>query len=179
MTVLVRTSAHFECTETAKRGDIHMSAGFTLDFCDDYIWIRHPAGYCITPESQQRIWAAIGEARKAYDCPLVLEETPETPECSMSKQDAFKSAMQAASAARDLRMACLYPGYLQQRHPGRILFQPRRGAGMARHRTVRAYQLTGRRECAGTARAFRPCARTGVRRVAGREWRCPPHRNVF
>ena len=111
MTVLVRTSAHFECTETAKRGDIHMSAGFTLDFCDDYIWIRHPAGYCITPESQQRIWAAIGEARKAYDCPLVLEETPETPECSMSKQDAFKSAMQAASAARDLRMACLYPGY--------------------------------------------------------------------
>lgn len=88
-----------------------MNAGFSLDFCTNYIWVRHPAGYRITPESQEQIWAAIGEACRKYNCPFVLAESSEPPQRSMSKQDAFKSAMQAASAASELRLACLFPGY--------------------------------------------------------------------
>ena len=88
-----------------------MNAGFSLDFCEDYIWIRHPVGYRITPESQEQIWAAIGEACRKYNCPRVLAESPQPPERNMSKQDALKSAKQAACAASSLRMACLFPGY--------------------------------------------------------------------
>ena len=88
-----------------------MSAGFTLEYCSDYIWIRHPEGYRITPQSQQRIWTAIGEACRKYNCPRVLAESPAPPQRDMSKQDAFISAMQAANAASELRLACLFPGY--------------------------------------------------------------------
>jgi len=88
-----------------------MNTGFSLDFCEDYIWIRHPVGYRITLESQERIWTVIGEACRKYNCPRVLAESPEPPERSMSKQDALKSAKQAACAASALRMACLFPGY--------------------------------------------------------------------
>ena len=88
-----------------------MHTSFTLDFVSDYIRIQYPRNYEITPESQQKLWTAIGEACRKYNCHRVLAETSVPPKRNMSQIDAFKSASQAASASSDLRLACLFPEY--------------------------------------------------------------------
>ena len=87
-----------------------MSTSFTLDFDDDYIRIRHPDGYEITPESQRQLWSEIGEACRKYNC-RVLAESPAPPLRSMNQLDAFKSAGQAAEASSGLRVALYFQGY--------------------------------------------------------------------
>jgi hypothetical protein len=88
-----------------------MSTSFTLDFDSDYIRIRHPVDYEITPESQHELWGAIGEACRKYDCWRVLAESPAPPRRNMNQVDAFKSAGQAANVSSDLRVACVFPEY--------------------------------------------------------------------
>lgn len=88
-----------------------MSTSFTLDFLDDYIRIQLPAGYEITPESRQQFWTAIGEAHKKYNCFRVLAESPAPPIRKMRQTDSLKSALQAAKASRELRVAFVFPGY--------------------------------------------------------------------
>lgn len=88
-----------------------MSTSFTLDFDDDYIRIRHPDGYEITPESQRQLWSEIGEACRKYNCRRVLAESPAPPLRSMNQLDAFKSAGQAAEASSGLRVALYFQGY--------------------------------------------------------------------
>jgi len=88
-----------------------MSTGFTLDFLGNYIRIQHPADYEITPESQQQLWMAIGEACEKYDCWRVLAESPAPPKRNMTQVDAFRSAGQAAKASSKLRLAIVLPGY--------------------------------------------------------------------
>ena len=88
-----------------------MSTAFTLDFICDYIRVRHPDDYEITPESQQQLWTAIGEASRKYNCRRVLAESPAPPRRTMNTVDAFKSAGQAANVSSMLRVACVFPGY--------------------------------------------------------------------
>jgi hypothetical protein len=88
-----------------------MSASFTLDIHDNYIQIRHPEDYEITPESQQQLWGAIGEACEKYDCWCVLAESPTPPKRNMNRIDAFRSAGQAAKISNKLRVALILPGY--------------------------------------------------------------------
>ena len=88
-----------------------MSTSFTLDFLDDYIRIQHPEDYEITPESQQQLWVAIGEACDKYNCWRVLAESSAPPKRNMSQVDAFRSAGQAAKASRQLRVALVLQGY--------------------------------------------------------------------
>lgn len=89
-----------------------MNTSFTLDFVSDYIRIQHPDNYEITPESQQKLWKAIGEACRKYDCRRVLAESRTSPHRRMNQLDAFKSASQAAHASSKLRVACLFPGFM-------------------------------------------------------------------
>ena len=88
-----------------------MNTSFTLDFVNDYIRIQHPRNYEITPESQQKVWAAIGEACRKYNCHRVLAETTVPPKRNMTQIDAFKSATLAANASSELRLACFFPEY--------------------------------------------------------------------
>jgi len=88
-----------------------MSASFTLDFLDHYIRILHPEDYEITPESQQQLWGAIGDACEKYNCWCVLAESPTPPKRDMSQVDAFRSAGQAAKISNKLRLALVLPGY--------------------------------------------------------------------
>jgi hypothetical protein len=89
-----------------------MSTSFTLNYVSNYIWIQHPADYEITPDSQQQLWLAIGEACEKYRCWRVLAESSAPPQRNMSTQDALKSAGQAAIASSELRVACVFPGYI-------------------------------------------------------------------
>jgi hypothetical protein len=93
-----------------------MSTSFTLDFLGSYIRIQHPEDYEITPESQQQLWVAIGEACEKYNCWCVLAESPTPPKRNMSQVDAFRSAGQAAKISNKLRVALVLPGY----HPDEI-----------------------------------------------------------
>ena len=88
-----------------------MSTSFTLDFLGSYIRIQHPEDYEITPESQQQLWLAIGEACEKYNCWCVLAESPTPPKRNMSQVDAFRSAGQAAKISNKLRVALVLPGY--------------------------------------------------------------------
>ena len=88
-----------------------MSTSFTLDFLSSYIRIQHPEDYEITPESQQQLWLAIGEACEKYNCWCVLAESPTPPKRNMSQVDAFRSAGQAAKISNKLRVALVLPGY--------------------------------------------------------------------
>ena len=88
-----------------------MSTDFTLDIHSDYIEIQHPADYQITPESQLRVWAAIGEACKKHHIRRVLTAAPVPPQRNMSTLDAFQSALQAVEAYHGFSMACCFPGY--------------------------------------------------------------------
>jgi hypothetical protein len=88
-----------------------MSTDFTLDFLDGYIRIQYPEDYEITPESQQKLWVAIGEACDKYNCWCVLAESLVPPKRNMTHVDAFKSAGQAAKVSRDLRVALVLQDY--------------------------------------------------------------------
>lgn len=88
-----------------------MSTSFTLDFIDNFISIQHPEDYEITPESQQQLWGAVGEACEKYNCWCVLAESPTPPKRNMSRVDAFRSAGQAAKISNKLRVALVLPGY--------------------------------------------------------------------
>jgi len=88
-----------------------MSTSFTLDFIDNFISIQHPEDYEITPESQQQLWGAVGEACEKYNCWCVLAESPTPPKRNMSQVDAFRSAGQAAKISNKLRVALVLPGY--------------------------------------------------------------------
>ena len=97
--------------EGAERDETIMSTAFTLDFIGDYIRVRHPADYEITPESQRQLWAELGEASRKYNCRRVLAESSSPPRRNMNTVDAFKSAGQAANVSNMLRVACVFPGY--------------------------------------------------------------------
>jgi hypothetical protein len=88
-----------------------MSTAFTLDFLDTYISVKHPNDYEITSESRQQFWVAVGDACEKYRCWRVLAESPTPPKRNMTKQDALKSALQAAKASSNLRVALVFPGY--------------------------------------------------------------------
>lgn len=88
-----------------------MDTNFTLDFASDYINVRYPANYEITPENQQKLWEDVRKACRQHNCHRVLAESPTPPKRNMSQTDAFKSAGQAAKASRELRVACLYSNY--------------------------------------------------------------------
>jgi hypothetical protein len=88
-----------------------MSINFTLEYTDDYIYLKYPADYEITPESLRQKWAAVGEACKKYNCYHVLSEALTPPKRNMSTKDAFMAALQAVNVSRDLYMACYFPGY--------------------------------------------------------------------
>jgi len=88
-----------------------MSSSFTLDFLDNYIRILHPEDYEITPESQEQLWEAIGEACEKYNCWCVLAESPTPPKRNMTQVDAFRSAGQAARISNKLRLALVLAGY--------------------------------------------------------------------
>ena len=88
-----------------------MSTSFTLDFQSNYIRIQHPEDYEITPESQQQLWGAIGEACEKYNCWCVLAESPTPPKRNMNQVDAFRSAGQAAKISSKLRLALVLQGY--------------------------------------------------------------------
>jgi hypothetical protein len=88
-----------------------MSSTFTLDFLSNYISIRHPVDYEITPESQQQLWVAIGRACNKYKCWRVLAESSAPPKRNMTQVDAFRSATQAAKASSGLRLAIVLQGY--------------------------------------------------------------------
>jgi hypothetical protein len=88
-----------------------MSTSFTLDFIDNFICIQHPEDYEITPESQQQLWGAVGEACEKYNCWCVLAESPTPPKRNMTQVDAFRSAGQAAKISNKLRVALVLPGY--------------------------------------------------------------------
>lgn len=88
-----------------------MSTSFTLDFSGDYIRIQLPAHYELTPESRKQFWEAIGNAHKEYNCFRVLAESTTPPKRNMTQVDSFKSALQAAKASRELRVAFVFPGY--------------------------------------------------------------------
>ena len=89
-----------------------MSTSFTLDLHGDYIRIRLPADYEITPESRQLFWEAVGEAHKKYNCFRVLAECPNPPKRNMTQADSLKSALLAAKTSRELRVAFVFPGYV-------------------------------------------------------------------
>jgi hypothetical protein len=88
-----------------------VSTRFTLDFVRNYLWIQHTADYEITLEGQCQLWAAIGEACAKYHCWRVLAECPTPPRQHLSQSGALKSAMHAAKASRQLRVACVFPEY--------------------------------------------------------------------
>lgn len=88
-----------------------MSTSFILDFPGDYIRIQLPADYEVTPESRKLFWEAIGKAHKEYNCYRVLAESSTPPRRNMTQVDSFKSALQAAKASRELRVAFVFPGY--------------------------------------------------------------------
>jgi hypothetical protein len=88
-----------------------MSTDFTLEFLSTHIRIQHPVDYEITPESQQQLWMAIGEACAQYNCWRVLAEAPTPPKRNMSQVDAFRSAMQAAKISNNLRVAIILHNY--------------------------------------------------------------------
>lgn len=88
-----------------------MNPGFTLDFASDYINVRYPTNYEITPENQQKLWAVVREACRQHNCHRVLAESPTPPKRNMTQIDAFKSAGQAAKVSSELRVACLYSDY--------------------------------------------------------------------
>ena len=88
-----------------------MSTNFTLEFVDNYINIQLPADYEITPESRLEFWTAIGEAHKKYHCCRVLAASPTPPKRNMKQSDSLKSALQAAKASSELRVAFVFPGY--------------------------------------------------------------------
>ena len=88
-----------------------MSASFTLDFLGDHIRITHPDDYEITPESQLKLWAELGEACDKYGCWRVLAVSQAPPKRDMSQVDALRSASQAAKASTKLRVAIVLKGY--------------------------------------------------------------------
>jgi len=88
-----------------------MSTRFTLDFAGDYLDVRLPANYEVTPESRQEFWTAIGEAVEKFACCRVLAASPTPPIRNMKKSDSLRSACQAAKASTGLRVAFVFPGY--------------------------------------------------------------------
>lgn len=91
-----------------------MSTNITMEFLGDHIRIQHPDNYEITPESQEQLWMAIGEACETYNCCRVLAESSTPPKRNMTKVDAFRSAGHAAKATKssgELRLAILLKGY--------------------------------------------------------------------
>lgn len=88
-----------------------MSEYLTIEFCQSYLHVQHPADYEITPVSQQQVWSSIGAACKQYKCRRVLTEAPAPPRRQMSIMDAFKSAMQAMDTCQGVSVACHFPGY--------------------------------------------------------------------
>ena len=91
-----------------------MSTSFTMEYLGDHIRIQHPSNYEITPESQEQLWLALGEACENYNCCRVLAESSTPPKRNMTQVDAFRSAGQAAKATKasgKLRLAILFKGY--------------------------------------------------------------------
>ena len=113
MTITAKVRFHSKSIWRLERfeGEVVMSASFTLDFLDNYIWIQHPEEYEITPASQHLLWGAIGEACEKYNCWCVLAESPTPPKRNMTQIDAFRSAGQAAKISNKLRLALVLPGY--------------------------------------------------------------------
>jgi hypothetical protein len=88
-----------------------MSNDFTLEFCEYFINVNHPAKYEITPEGLSRLWKAIGDACKRHNCRRVLSEAQTPPERRLGTTAAFLSAEDAITSVPGLIMACFFRGY--------------------------------------------------------------------
>ena len=85
--------------------ETNMSSDVLIEFRSNYLHAQLSLNYEITPESVTKFWSAIGDARKKYDCKLVLAEGKISSR-QMMAADAYNSGKQAGEFA-PLRLACL------------------------------------------------------------------------
>jgi hypothetical protein len=85
-----------------------MSTDFSLEFNGKYIHIIHPPDYEITPQSNDKLWAALSKACHKHKCLKVLAEGT-TQKRKVSSMDAYQSGAQASESIPGLMLAiCIY-----------------------------------------------------------------------
>jgi hypothetical protein len=85
-----------------------MSTNFSLEFNGKYIHVTHAPDYEISPESNDKLWAALAKACKKHKCLKVFAEGP-TQKRRLSSLDAFQSGSQASESIPGLKLAiCIY-----------------------------------------------------------------------
>ena len=87
-----------------------MSVNFTIEFCGEYVYVRHVADFEITPESSVKLWSAIAAKCKTFNCRRVFREG-RLRQRKMNWLEAYDSAIQAANYIAGLRVACCFENH--------------------------------------------------------------------
>lgn len=83
---------------------------FEITFRGSYVHVQHEPDYVITLDSISRLYKAIGEACRQYNCYRVLAEGGALSR-KMNMPDAFESGSQIAQSIAGLTMAICLKGY--------------------------------------------------------------------
>lgn len=94
-----------------------MDTDFTIDFCGDYLYVRHASGFDITPECTAKIWSALAVGCNIHNCRRVLIEGRFVWR-KMSCLAAYISATQATNIIQGLRVACCFENYTENELTG-------------------------------------------------------------
>jgi hypothetical protein len=94
-----------------------MSTNFTIDFCGDYIYVRHAAGVEITPESIAQLWSQLSVGCKLYRYRRVLIEGKIVWR-KMNWLTAYSSAIQTMNIIQGLRVAYCFENYTEDELTG-------------------------------------------------------------
>lgn len=87
-----------------------MELPFELEVNEDFLHIRHPSGYVITPESARKNWEMIGELCERYGARKVLVEAYK-PERRLDTSTAFESGRTLAENLKGLSVAMCFVDY--------------------------------------------------------------------
>ena len=90
--------------------NIYMSTNFTIEFRGDYIHVRHAPDFEITPKSSVKLWSALAEKCKTFNCRRVFREG-KLRHRKMNWLEAYDTAIQAANYVAGLRVACCFENY--------------------------------------------------------------------
>ena len=87
-----------------------MSADFELEFCDTHVHLKHAPGYEITPENNERLWAALATFCIEHHCLKVLS-TAIKPQRKMGTLGAYRSGVTLSETGLHLKIACVWEDY--------------------------------------------------------------------
>lgn len=89
-----------------------MSKDFTIEFFDNFIYVRHATRFEISPKDTAQLWSALAVGCSTYNCRRVLIEG----KLDWRKGNllaAYSSATQAMNIIQGLRVACFFENYTE------------------------------------------------------------------